>query len=175
MAALSPYTTPSKSTGQNRKTVQDAEGLAVSLFNVLANRRQVSTEFWRAVILPLELSRLGLDAVRMLGDGNCLYRAVAHGLAGNADKHEEIRAAVVATVRADIDHFGEVYAPNGDHEPANIEEAIKEMEQASTLGIGNPFSCGSHVLPAGYSCTYSRRHLNLFCRQHRNPADLCGV
>ena len=40
------------------------------------------------------LREQGLQVVRMLGDGNCLFRAVAHQIFGNPERHAQVRRAV---------------------------------------------------------------------------------
>lgn len=53
---------------------------------------------WAAESSPVKLRQLKLQQVSVAGDGNCLFRDVAHELLGGTDRHLEIRDAVVAQV-----------------------------------------------------------------------------
>lgn len=73
---------------------------------------------------------------------------MAHGIFGNANRHPEARETVVRTVRANLEHFRAIYAPNNKGEPATIEEALVEMETSNTWR-------SSYHLEAA-SCSYER-------------------
>lgn len=90
-------------------------------------RRKVNHVFWRSIVLPLRLQQLHLEIYPVLGDGNCVYRAIAYGNFGNAEFHQQVRTAIVAAVRVNIDHFRAFHVPNNDNEPGTIEDAIGEL------------------------------------------------
>ena len=55
--------------------------------------------------LENQLSDMGLRVVEMKGDGNCLFRALAHQILGDPDRHMEIRSAIVRHIQGRKEHF----------------------------------------------------------------------
>jgi OTU domain-containing protein 3 len=58
-----------------------------------------------AAALQQQLDRSGLRVRDVLGDGNCLFRAVSCALYGDENSHRTIRSQVVAFMRANADSF----------------------------------------------------------------------
>ena len=48
----------------------------------------------------------GLVIHRVLGDGNCLFRSIAHQLFGSDTEYMEVRADIISYMKARRDHFG---------------------------------------------------------------------
>ena len=55
--------------------------------------------------LTAAMGERGWHVEAMEGDGNCLFRAVSHQLYGDAGMHDEVRAAVVAYMSREREHF----------------------------------------------------------------------
>jgi OTU domain-containing protein 5 len=51
------------------------------------------------------MKALNLQVVRMDGDGNCLFRAVAHQIYGDAEAHLLVREKCMAYILAGADYF----------------------------------------------------------------------
>jgi len=58
-------------------------------------------------VLAKILGRKGLKIVPMANDGNCMFRAVAHQLYGNQEKHDLIRKNCVDYMEKERDHFSQ--------------------------------------------------------------------
>lgn len=58
-------------------------------------------------VLALKLGRKGLKIVPMAKDGNCMFRAVAHQLYGNAEKYDLIRKNCIDYMEKERDHFSQ--------------------------------------------------------------------
>ncbi|KAI4106781.1 MAG: hypothetical protein L6R37_001983 [Teloschistes peruensis] len=62
------------------------------------------------------LQKAGLYAAKTAGNGNCLFHALSDQLYGDQSRHQEIRAAVIRSMRANSDyykHFIEVHPGGG--------------------------------------------------------------
>lgn len=77
---------------------------------------------------------MNLKIIDVLGDGNCMYRAVAHGFLGDEQRHREIRQAVIGEVEAHILFYEPFCVPYSDHEPETIEGAIRDMKMPNSWG-----------------------------------------
>ncbi|KAF8953455.1 hypothetical protein BDZ97DRAFT_1872256 [Flammula alnicola] len=58
------------------------------------------TPLQSAPALPTQLSLLGLYAAPMIGDGNCLFRALADQVHGIAVLHAEVRKQICDWIEA---------------------------------------------------------------------------
>lgn len=154
LVAITPLPSPSKSANSERRPRQNKAALAWAVYSVSSDRESsVANPFWETVVSPLELLRLKLVSVTVLGDGNCLYRAIAYALFVDVEWYQDVRQAVVATGRNNMAFF---YVPNGDFEPTTIEEGLREIE-TSKLGFRLSSSCRSSSVSACYLCAGNRR------------------
>jgi hypothetical protein len=69
----------------------------------------------------------GVIRKSIIGDGNCLFRAMADQLGYGESRHREIRDKVVETIRSDKDYFANfIDAEEIDGVEAYCEEMIKD-------------------------------------------------
>ena len=66
----------------------------------------------------------GIIRRAIIGDGNCLFRAIADQLGYGEDRHREIRERVVKTILEDKEYFANFI--DGD-EVETVEEYCEEM------------------------------------------------
>jgi len=57
-----------------------------------------------------QLKKKGFIIIRMLGDGNCLFRAVAHQVYGDAEMHDEVRKRCLEYMEKERDHYSQFLA-----------------------------------------------------------------
>ena len=55
------------------------------------------------------LSSFGLHRNYIVGDGNCLFRAISYSLYGHQNYHQQLRQLAVQTLRANIDEFADYF------------------------------------------------------------------
>lgn len=73
-----------------------------------------------ALALKSRLKRRGLEIKRMLGDGNCLFRAVSTQIYGDADWHADIRKHVVKYLLSERSYFSQFITEDFDKYIANM-------------------------------------------------------
>ena len=56
------------------------------------------------------ISNLDVRICSILGDGNCLYRAISLGIAGNEDHHEALRQMIVEHMDSHKENIRRLYA-----------------------------------------------------------------
>ena len=64
--------------------------------------------------LKTRLKRQGLEIKKMLGDGNCLFRAVSTQIYGDADWHGDIRKHVVKYLKSEQSYFSQFITEDFD-------------------------------------------------------------
>ena len=89
----------------------------------------------RALTFREQLERKGLKVVTMRGDGNCLFRAVAHQIWGDPELHAMVRAMTCDFMLANRGEFAEVLGalvpgPNG------FERYVSQMRRPCFQGNG---------------------------------------
>jgi len=67
--------------------------------------------------------------VQVLGDGNCLFRALATGFYGDPDRHGEVRKEIVQEMRARADRYARFHA-----EDVSYEEYVAKMSEDTAWG-----------------------------------------
>ena len=77
--------------------------------------------------LKTRLKRQGLEIKKMLGDGNCLFRAVSTQIYGDADWHADIRKHVVKYIKSERSYFGQFITEDFD-------EYIAKMSREGCYG-----------------------------------------
>jgi hypothetical protein len=74
------------------------------------------------------LATFGLQRNPIVGDGNCLFRAISFSLFGHEDNHLQLRNMAVETLRGNIDIFRDYFIDG----PGTAEEQIDHFGQPST-------------------------------------------
>jgi hypothetical protein len=79
----------------------------------------------------------GVVRKSIVGDGNCLFRAMADQIGYGEDRHREIREKIVETIKADKEYFANFI---DEEEAGGVDEYCNEM-----IKDGNPrlFLCFS--------------------------------
>jgi len=54
-----------------------------------------------------DLKKMGFVIVRMRGDGNCLFRAIAHQVYGDPEMHDEVRKRCIEYMEKERDHYSQ--------------------------------------------------------------------
>ncbi|CAF2143860.1 unnamed protein product [Rotaria magnacalcarata] len=78
--------------------------------------------------LDEQLSIIGLKKVKILGDGNCFFRAISHQLCRNETNHKTIRSTTINYLIKNKDKF----APFIDDTDSTIDKYIKRMSRNGT-------------------------------------------
>lgn len=73
------------------------------------------------------MNRKGYHIVEMDGDGNCLFRSVAHQIYLDEDRHYELRLQCVQHLEKHADRFSSFYA-------GNFQEYLKNMKKLGVWG-----------------------------------------
>uniref|UniRef100_A0A061RL72 Otu-like cysteine protease domain-containing n=1 Tax=Tetraselmis sp. GSL018 TaxID=582737 RepID=A0A061RL72_9CHLO len=81
----------------------------------------------RRGFLAERLSRLGLQEVEQVGDGNCQFRAISHQLYDTPSWHVLVRRKVVAQMKQDSDYYRGFLAEE-------FESYAEEMSRTGTWG-----------------------------------------
>eukprot|EP01053_Blabericola_migrator_P008305 Blabericola_migrator_1__8304@NODE_430_length_8568_cov_132_492766_g339_i0_p3_GENE_NODE_430_length_8568_cov_132_492766_g339_i0NODE_430_length_8568_cov_132_492766_g339_i0_p3_ORF_typecomplete_len421_score94_38OTU/PF02338_19/3_6e27OTU/PF02338_19/6e02Peptidase_C65/PF10275_9/0_096Peptidase_C65/PF10275_9/0_0016XRN1_D2_D3/PF18334_1/2_6XRN1_D2_D3/PF18334_1/3_8e02_NODE_430_length_8568_cov_132_492766_g339_i071578419 len=68
--------------------------------------------------------------VNIVGDGNCLFRALSHQMYGHQDAHREIRGEIVDYIQSQSEHFSAFL----DEEDGSIEDYCSRMRQETSWG-----------------------------------------
>eukprot|EP00918_Siedleckia_nematoides_P000445 GHVU01001113.1.p1 GENE.GHVU01001113.1~~GHVU01001113.1.p1 ORF type:complete len:254 (-),score=57.57 GHVU01001113.1:199-960(-) len=102
-------------------------------------------------LLRERLANLKLKLVDMKGDGNCQFRAAAHGIFGDARHHPAVRSKVVKHMRARPDDFGIFFEGSG------FDEYLSDMASDGTWGdeicvkaISDCFKCTIHLITSNH-------------------------
>jgi hypothetical protein len=82
---------------------------------------KIETAFFKA------MNRQGFHIVEMDGDGNCLFRSVAHQIYLDEDRHYELRLQCVQHLEKHADRFGSFY-------PGNFKEYLRNMKKSGVWG-----------------------------------------
>ncbi|KAH0483937.1 MAG: uncharacterized protein KVP18_004189 [Porospora cf. gigantea A] len=113
------------------------------LFEEHAARRDAAgvvedTQAMEFSLLKCGLAERGLDIHSVPGDGNCLFRSVAHqlGLRGQAMTHSQLRKLAVAEMRRDHTWFAAVL-PASVEEFTSLDDYVTALETTSAWG-GEP-------------------------------------
>ena len=85
-------------------------------------------------ILGKQLHSIGLTLRDVVGDGNCLFRALSDQLYGDESHHVELRAMTVAHIRAHKEFF-EPFRES-EKEDETFEEYVDDMAQDGVY-VGN--------------------------------------
>jgi hypothetical protein len=70
-----------------------------------SSRRTTATNAFHSAKIEEYLESHGLIRIPIIGDGNCLFRAMGDQLGLGEDVHRDIRLKVVETIRADETYF----------------------------------------------------------------------
>ena len=73
------------------------------------------------------MNRQGFHIVEMDGDGNCLFRSVAHQIYLDEDRHHELRLECVQHLEKHADRFGSFY-------PGNFKDYLRNMKKSGVWG-----------------------------------------
>lgn len=101
---------------------------------VIRNYQQMDSEVERQ---DRYLRTFGLQRVSIMGDGNCLFRAVSFSLYGHQNNHAYLRNLAVDTLRANIAEFSDYF----------LSDRGTALEQINRLGQPNTY--------AGQECIYA--------------------
>jgi hypothetical protein len=82
---------------------------------------KIETAFFKA------MNHQGFHIVEMDGDGNCLFRSVAHQIYLDEDRHFELRLQCVQHLEKHADRFGSFY-------PGNFKEYLRNMKKPGVWG-----------------------------------------
>ncbi|ORY45679.1 cysteine proteinase [Rhizoclosmatium globosum] len=100
-----------------------------------------------------QLSSFNLELFDVSGDGNCLFRAIAHQMDNTQNNHLKYRTQTVAHMRENK----ELYAPFLD-EDETIDQRLKRMEKQGVYGdnleivaFSRAFKCGVVIHQVGQS------------------------
>lgn len=80
------------------------------------------------------LVQYGLYRQPIIGDGNCLFRAISNALFGNQDHHLELRLSAVNEIEQNLDHFRMHFHNDNNNLPMNEFEIQRELNQLRQLG-----------------------------------------
>ena len=83
----------------------------------------------------------GMNITNVLGDGNCLFRAVCICINGNDGTHNQLRNAAVDFIELNQGLFTDYFSENTDGDPFTVEEAIVRMRRDKEY-------CGDFALSA---------------------------
>ena len=123
------YTTPSgtsssaQSLSSDHHAVSPTNSRSKSLRIKKFHRRQSFPSSKNATVLSTfeeRMASIGLHVIEVEGDGNCLYRAVAHQFFLDESRHEEIRAKVTKHLQKHKDRFKPFI--DGDYDDYVVEQ-----------------------------------------------------
>jgi hypothetical protein len=80
-------------------------------------------------MLDVRLGKMGMRRVSMEGDGNCQFRAIAHNVYRDQNRHEEIRETAMAWIASNRDAFS-IYFEDDNA----FAKWVKEMKRSRTWG-----------------------------------------
>ena len=80
-------------------------------------------------MLDGRLGKMGMRRVSMEGDGNCQFRAIAHNVYKDQNRHEEIRETAMAWIDSNRDDFS-IYFEDDNA----FAKWVKEMKRSRTWG-----------------------------------------
>lgn len=80
------------------------------------------------------LVQYGLYRQPIIGDRNCLFRAISNALFGNQDHHLELRLSAVNEIEQNLDHFRMHFHNDNNNLPMNEFEIQRELNQLRQLG-----------------------------------------
>lgn len=80
-------------------------------------------------MLDGRLGKMGMRRVSMEGDGNCQFRAIAHNVYKDQNRHEEIRDSAMAWIDSNRDDFS-IYFEDDNA----FAKWVKEMKRSRTWG-----------------------------------------
>ena len=102
------------------------------------------------------LESLGLTSVKMVGDGNCQFRAIADQLFGSQEHHKLTRSVAIAHMKKNADFFG-IYFET----PTEYTSYLRDMARSRTWGDEltlrasvEAFGCVAHVVTSESSNWY---------------------
>jgi hypothetical protein len=144
--------------GKDRERVRTL-GSAIEDDEELAERKRNDAMF-RARLLE----SFGFLVVDMKGDGSCLFRAVAHQVFGDAERHAEVRKMCCDHMEQDGDYFR-------DYIGADLDDYVKHMRSPSVWGghleifvLREVFNCNIEVYDSG--SMLAPKPLGLFLSEH---------
>lgn len=112
------------SADQNRQRLQNTRAFTVNIFAIPEDERAAMY-----TLMILQLKRMNIQVIDMLGDGACLFRAVGFSLSGNEDEHKEIRKTCLDYMQDNADFF-QNFIETGQ----NFDEYLEEMRRPDTHG-----------------------------------------
>jgi hypothetical protein len=80
------------------------------------------------------LATHNLRRYKIAGDGNCLFRALAHQMTIDDSNHIQIRSTICDYMEKNRDEFSSFFAPSSEYSIQNFNEYIYSMRKTSTYG-----------------------------------------
>ena len=99
-----------------------------------------------AALLERRLASLRLRTVRMGDDGNCQFRALAHGLFGDQDAHQRVRDACVEHMRRRRGEYEVFFGDAFDEYASSMASARTWGDELTLRACSDAFQCVIHVV-----------------------------
>lgn len=100
------------------------------------NAKRVHVQLKGYELMEPFLAKCGRAIDKVVGDGNCLFRALAKQLSGNPEKHMELRKLIINFEASNFNIFGKLCtAINGISLTKHIESKRKVFTWGTTLEI----------------------------------------
>ena len=105
----------------------------------------------------------------VLGDGNCLFRAVSHQLYGSEDQHLQIRHSLCNF----IEQNQSKYEPYWIELTTSFSSHLKDIKKAGCWGTGLEIkACSDYLLTPVFNLNCQSSHFPIHCGPHRNSSLL---
>ena len=99
-----------------------------------------------AALLETRLASLRLRTVRMGDDGNCQFRALAHGLFGDQEDHQRVRDTCVEHMRRRRGEYEVFFGDAFDEYASSMASARTWGDELTLRACSDAFQCVIHVV-----------------------------
>jgi hypothetical protein len=110
----------------------------------------------------------------IIGDGNCLFRALSLALTGSQSQHALVRSYVVnhmmeASVQQSMQSMQGLFARRNDSSLTGFHNYLLEMQKPGTWGTEQEIISAAHLFNCSIVCYSQYGTCGQFCLQHFSP------
>ena len=115
------------------------------------------------------MQSFGLQRRAVIGDGNCLFRAISVGLVGNENLYQDLRSTAITHIRNHIEHFQIFFQPDNPNSiniNDHIQNEIDNLSQDGTYAGQESVIALSQALNLNILVTFGGRDSRVSTMEH---------